>query len=42
MKCTYSDGVFPPRPFTVTGSAETPIDIFGIPFNQTYNINREV
>lgn len=38
VNCTYSDGVFPPRPFTVTGSAETPIDIFGIPLNQTYNI----
>jgi hypothetical protein len=38
VACTYNDGVNPPRPFTVTGSAETPIDIAGIPTGTVYNV----
>jgi hypothetical protein len=38
VSCTYSDGVNPARPFTVTGSEETPIPIAGIPTGTVYNI----
>jgi hypothetical protein len=36
--CTYSDGVTPLRPFTVTGSAESRIDIAGLPTGTVFHV----
>ncbi|WP_164478519.1 hypothetical protein [Mycolicibacterium stellerae] len=38
VNCTYSDGVLPPRPFSVYGDKETRIDLPGIPTGHVYNV----
>ena len=38
VDCTYSDGVNPERPFSVTGSAESRIDIIAPPTNTLFHI----
>ncbi|EKF23888.1 hypothetical protein C731_2081 [Mycolicibacterium hassiacum DSM 44199] len=38
VNCAYHDGFYPSRPFTVTGSQETRLDILGIPLGRTYHI----
>ena len=38
VDCTYSDGVTAPRPFTVTGSVESRVDIAGIPTGTVFHV----
>lgn len=38
VNCSYSDGVSPPRPFTVTGAAETRIDISGLATGTVFHV----
>ncbi len=36
--CTFSDGVLPPRLFSVDGDVQTPIPLPGIPTGHVYNV----
>ncbi|WP_164478516.1 hypothetical protein [Mycolicibacterium stellerae] len=38
VNCTFSDGVFPARPFSVTGVQEARVDLPGIPTGRVYDI----
>lgn len=38
VSCTFSDDIFPPRPFSVSGVEEARVDLPGIPTGRVYNI----
>lgn len=38
VNCTFNDGILPPKPFTVTGDKETPINLPGVVVGITYTV----